>query len=196
MWVFAVLVCIVAILFSCSFSAWIELSWPCIYSHMYWNIIFDFFCNLSRHVFLSLWALVWSLDIMHGEVKEKSSTGAVYSICCKNLAPPTLEILLKFPQPRFSSPNSDAAFFIAGTLPINVVLPIQLGALEPIQFIRVSSSVVYFSGFAHLNWANIFSPSTDKKRGKIKIFLFFFFPSMWVFVRTCGVWALQQYRYS
>lgn len=84
-------------------------------------------------------------------MEEKSSTGAVYSLCCKNLAPPTLDILLKFSHPRFSSPNLGAAFSIAGVLPINIVLPIQLGTLEPIQFIRVSSSVIYFPGFAHLN---------------------------------------------
>ena len=136
-----------------------------------------------RHVFLPLWALVLSLDIMHGEVEEKSSTGAVYSLYCKNLAPPTHEILLKFSHPRFSSPNLGAAFSTAGILPSNIVLPMQLGALEPIQFIRVPSSVVYFPGFAHLNWANIFSPSTDKKRGKIKIFLCFF--------QMCGyLWEL------
>lgn len=73
---------------------------------------------------------------MHGEVEEKSSIGAVYSLYCKNLAPPTHEILLKFSHPRFSSPNLGAAFSIAAILPINIVLPIQLGALEPVQFIK------------------------------------------------------------
>lgn len=84
------------------------------------------------------------------KVEGKSSSGAVYSLCCKNLAPLTLEILLKVPSQDSLHLIWVPLFSIAGTLSINTVLPIQLGALDPVQFMKVSSSVVYFPGFAHL----------------------------------------------
>ena len=48
----------------CSFSAWVALSWPCIYSRIYSNVILDSFRNLSWTYFSSpseLYFEVWML---------------------------------------------------------------------------------------------------------------------------------------
>lgn len=168
-WVFVVLVCIVAILFF-----WLILSMSCtVLTFCLFSYVLErypwFLLQLLLGVFFFPSELRFEVWILCMErVEGKSSSGAVYSLCCKNLAPLTLEILLKVPSQDSLHLIWVPLFSIAGTLSINIVLPIQLGALEPIQFMRVSSSVVYFPGFAHLTWANIFQSLHSQKERKNK----------------------------
>lgn len=59
-------------------------------------------------------------------------------------------------------------FLTAAALSINFVPLIRLRALEPVQFISVSSPVVGFPGIAHFSPTNIFIPCPVKKRRKDK----------------------------